>query len=99
MADNPEVRESFKELLMTYFDAFDSDNNGYLSPDEWFRMMKLLRYPDPEKHAKASFDVVDLNKDGKISREEYLAINMEYWLTGENQHGNKDMLDMSKYTF
>ena len=97
MADKPEVQEAFKEMLKTYFDAFDSDKNGYLSPDEWLRMMKLLRYPDPEKHAKESFDLVDINKDGQISLEEYLAINMEYWLTGENQYGTKDMLDMSKY--
>ena len=97
MSDKPEVQEAFKEMLKTYFDAFDSDKNGYLSPEEWLRMMKLLRYPDPEKHAKESFDIVDLNKDGQISLEEYLAINMEYWMTGENQFGTKDMLDMSKY--
>lgn len=88
--NNPEFVRLTKSLFSAVFDNLDTDGNGYLSPKEWEVLMAALKFSDPHK-AKEIFIAMDVNKDGQLSREEFVEMSFEYWYTGENKHGSSLM--------
>ncbi len=88
--DNPEFVKRTKALYSAVFDTLDADGNGFLSPKEWVGFMESLKFVDPSK-GKEIFDMMDLNKDGQLSREEFVEMSFEYWYSGENKHGGDKM--------
>ncbi|CAD5112035.1 DgyrCDS1284 [Dimorphilus gyrociliatus] len=52
------------------FRAFDTDNNSYVSEEEWVTGMSVFLRGTVQERVKFCFTVYDLNQDGYISREE-----------------------------
>jgi calcium-dependent protein kinase len=68
-ATNEEKLLNMKKLENA-FAYFDIDHSGYISMDEI--KMFLNEKQDTNESVRKLFDKVDLNKDGKISKEEFI---------------------------
>jgi len=58
-------------IYASLFDGFDTNNVGFISPEQYQIYYKMFEM-DPS-WAEDSFKAVDKNKDGEISKAEYLA--------------------------
>ncbi|CDI97166.1 EF HAND 1 calcium binding site [Echinococcus multilocularis] len=77
---------SVDEKINWAFDLYDQDKNGVISLSELTTMLKALYklvgvldtsqlppgHLTPEQHAAAIFEKLDVNKDGTLSREEFI---------------------------
>ena len=79
IADTHSKENYFLEL----FNVIDVDDDGTISFQEWEMHYKCLGI-DPA-HARASFDALDMNKDGIISKEEFRDYHWEFFCTAENK--------------
>ncbi len=61
------------------FDMLDANENGIISLDEWETHHKCLGI-DPT-HAKASFDAMDLNKTGTVTRDEFCCLPLRVFFS------------------
>jgi len=81
---SPQTPDWLKETLLTeefgaecqkYFDMYDVDGNGFLSPDELFPIVQDLSQVHPvnitEEHCKKLIVIFDEAKNGVISRSEF----------------------------
>ena len=76
-------REKHIEVFALMFEQVDMDGNGWISFDEWENHYKaFVLHLDA---AKASFEAMDANKDGKISKEEFVKYHTEYFFTAEDK--------------
>ena len=78
--------EKFKETFKKAFKMVDLNQNGFITFDEWIVNYTVLGIDT--KYARASFNVMDKNFDGKISEDEYVAFFYEYYCTDENTLGS-----------
>lgn len=61
------------------FDAFDTNNDGHISVEEFIGIFFKILAPDiKEEDARHSFNVLDTDNDGEISREEFLAAAFDF---------------------
>ena len=58
--------------IVEAFRLFDTDNNGYISVDEFKYILKMVDSPLVDKDVKEIFDHFDVSKDGKIDYKEFL---------------------------
>ena len=66
--DGKVSREEFSNAVKTAaFQKLDTDKNQFITLDEWLRK-------DTSPDARQHFESLDTNKDGKISRTEFLAL-------------------------
>ena len=65
------------------FRVIDRDGNGSISLEEWEFHNKALNIS--AEHARAPFEAMDTNQDGKISHEEFVAYHFEYFHTSEDK--------------
>ncbi|MEQ6122426.1 EF-hand domain-containing protein [Reichenbachiella sp. MALMAid0571] len=70
-----------KGMTQTVFDVFDTDRNGYISLDEYLDLFIGLRIE--VRFAPVSFEKLDLNSDGKISKSE-LVKSVEEFLKSDD---------------
>lgn len=75
--------------MRTIFDSFDKDKNGYLEKDEIKKVSEELGKPLTPEELDKVMKMMDLNKDGKISFDEFYV----WW-----HHGVSNKLeDLVKY--
>ncbi len=77
------------ELRLAAFTALDLDADKNLTRDELSRApgeTRLLRYPDPA--AKALFDRIDKNGDGKVSLREYSFPDADFAVLDRDSNGS-----------
>ena len=65
------------------FNIIDTNRNGTISVKEWEIHYKAVGIP--VEHAKASFEAMDTDKDGVISRDEFVAYHTEYFYSTEDK--------------
>ena len=58
--------------IVEAFRLFDTDNNGYISVDEFKFILKMVDSPLVDKDVKEIFDHFDVSKDGKIDYKEFV---------------------------
>ena len=58
--------------IVEAFRLFDTDNNGYISVDEFKYILKMVDSPLVDKDVKEIFAHFDVSKDGKIDYKEFV---------------------------
>ncbi|CAI8055453.1 Sarcoplasmic calcium-binding protein [Geodia barretti] len=75
------VGEKAKTLIekhnVALFDVVDGNNDGNLTWDEYKSVMEVSGFD--EATAKAAFDTLDKNKNGKIDRKELASADLKFW--------------------
>ena len=74
--------DDLANLFLTWFEIIDTDGNGKISYQEWVEYYKACRIDTV--HARASFDAMDTNHDGTVSKEEFHAYNKEFYYSTED---------------
>ena len=75
--------EEILKIFSTHFEIIDADGNGEISFQEWVNYYKAMGID--VTYARASFDAMDTNSDGVVSKEEFFAFNKEYYVTTEDK--------------
>jgi Ca2+-binding EF-hand superfamily protein len=104
-------RSKFRDVLHNEFDmtddlimdrvfkAFDRDNDGYVSLEEWVRGLSVFLRGTMTEHVQFCFEVYDLHSDGYISRDEMFALlkkSMVRPTTDEDpDEGIKDLVELA----
>ena len=68
---------SMEKYIITQFDFVDKNHDGYVTFEEYKLLMDASNFG--EEAAKAAFNLLDKNKNGKIERNEYLPFNLRFW--------------------
>ena len=76
-------REENTKVIDLFFYQVDIDRNEWISFDEWEKHCKALAINLED--ARASFKAMNTNKDGKISKEEFVSYHTEYFCTTEDK--------------
>ena len=72
-----EDEEKFNEYMDTAFDKVDVDKNGYLEKHELRQLVQDLVHKlkkdtnVPEDKVQSALELIDTNKDGKVTKEEF----------------------------
>lgn len=84
-----EQRAMSDNILNPIFDAMDLDQNGNISLDEYKTYTQVLALDLSDEDKGKSFNLIDTNQDGQISREEFLKAAFEYLCNfEENEFSN-----------
>lgn len=75
--------EEVLNIFNTHFEIIDTNENGEISFKEWVDYYKVMGIDTA--YARASFDAMDTNGDGVVSKEEFFAFNKEYYVTAEDK--------------
>ena len=70
-----------KSIFNELFDSVDMNGNAHFQ--EWQTHYKAMGIPI--EHARASFDAMDANGDGKVSKEEFSDYHREYFRSTEDK--------------
>ena len=68
------------ELNDAWYDVVDTNHDGFITLDEYTKVLKSSNFGDASE-AKAAFDAVDANHDGRISRDELTQSEYKFWFT------------------
>ena len=71
------------KTIDAHFEIIDSNEDGEISFNEWVDAYKAMDID--VVHARASFDAMDANGDGMISKEEFFAYTKEYYTSTEDK--------------
>jgi len=88
------------DLLMDrVFKAFDRDNDGFISLEEWVLGLSIFLRGTLTEHTLFCFDVYDFNSDGYISRDEMFTLlkkSMVKQAADEDpEEGIKDLVELA----
>ena len=67
------------EAIKDVFNCLDSNKDGFISYDKWQIYMRLLNFGSTEE-MRQTFDKLDTNSDGKLSREDFVKVSRSFWL-------------------
>ena len=76
MHSSSPLEDTYTALFNAYFDAIDLDQDGEISYQE-LEIFFLSVGSDPAD-AKECFDLFDTDKDGTLSRSEYVAVGLQF---------------------
>jgi len=71
------ISKAVFDLYSKYFDAIDTDNDGFISPDE-YQIYYQIEEMDPSWAADA-FKDIDKDHDGEISKAEFIAAVEDFY--------------------
>lgn len=71
------------KFISVMFQTIDAGANGEISFKEWIDLCKIIGINNTA-HARASFDALDANSDGIVSREEVTAYIKEFFFSTED---------------
>ncbi|XP_062611568.1 uncharacterized protein LOC134273385 [Saccostrea cucullata] len=77
--------ETFAGMVGSFFDAFDVNNTGYLTSQNFQKGMKCFGMTNTEA-VDTMFKAMDTKKEGKIDKETYVGHWIEF-MTGDNKEG------------
>ena len=78
--DDPEMRKSISDAMLSFFTAIDVNNDGHLDFEEFRNVFDGFGMVD-SSFARAAFDEIDVNHDGRLSIEEYMNAVIDYMCT------------------
>ncbi|XP_076048114.1 sarcoplasmic calcium-binding protein isoform X2 [Oratosquilla oratoria] len=87
MLNNRKMRKKMGGPLPYFFMAVDTDGSGEISLDEFQVFFKCLGLP--EESAEETFNMIDVNGDGKISRKEFVRTGREFFLSEDESLPSK----------
>ncbi|XP_013387381.1 sarcoplasmic calcium-binding protein-like [Lingula anatina] len=82
--NDSKIRENLADYLAVEFISIDADADGYISPREHAAYFYGIGIPT--EYSKPMFDIMDTNKDGLISQEEFQQAQEEFWLTEDENN-------------
>ena len=71
------------QLYSSMFDSIDANDDDFIDFAEWRIHCECLGIP--VEHAKASFDAIDTNHDGLLSRKKFSDYHFEFFFTAEDK--------------
>lgn len=74
----PDFMITIVHLMHSLFDLIDVSQDGYLQPQEHVDWFRHLGVPEGTFDPKFAFDALDVNDDGKISKEEFTAAFLDF---------------------
>ncbi len=78
-------------IARALFRAIDTNGNGYISREEWAVHLKLQGSYENDEQATRAFDDIDLNKDGKLSMQEFENIYVNFWASAGSNEDTANM--------
>lgn len=69
----------------TAFDLIDSDEDGHVNVKEYSRFLYSILRQNPEEYAKLAFRVLDTNRDGLVSFEEFRNGFLDFWFSEDEK--------------
>ena len=75
------------DILRDMFSNLDMNGDGVITFNEWSAHYHCMGIDTA--HARASFDAMDANSDGKVTQEEFVNYHYEYYYTTENKLNSK----------
>lgn len=86
-------RQNLIKFYQQLFNRLDADRNGQLSGEEFMKMAVT----QPTKDQKPYFDILDTNRDGKISKSEYVVrMTNNFDRLDANKDGVIDQAELEK---
>ena len=82
---DPEKQAMNRQTLSSFFDIVDMNGDGAISTEEFKVYFKCMGID--EEYAKPSFDAIDTDKSGLISRDEFIAAGSEFFNGVDQSHG------------
>ena len=71
--------KGLKEILSQMFNVVDGNGDGVISPQEFRLYFKIMGID--ESSAQISFDVIDTDSDGMITRDEFVVAGMDFFIS------------------
>lgn len=75
--DDPEMKKSMSDVLISIFTAMDANHDGHLDFEEFHRAFDHSGMVDID-FIRGVFDDIDVNHDGTLSIEEYVKAVIDY---------------------
>ncbi|CAL1545144.1 unnamed protein product [Lymnaea stagnalis] len=79
------AKSTLQKMVSAFFDIFDHDRDGFIMRDEMVVAMRCFGYDDPDM-VEMAFASMDLDKDDRLSRKEYIDGWLNFILGQDKQH-------------
>ena len=95
LLSDPDEPERAKEILIKCFNTLDTNNDGYISVEEFKVYLKILTPGVLDENVVHTFNVIDTNNDGKISLQEFVSAVLDYVFNTKETETSKAILGSS----